>query len=688
MSARIASPSAGPALIAVVAVLALAGAPALAEAQTLLDTTATLGKKPDAVVLPFTLDAAGDYRIAVTDFGSANGTPPPLARVDVAVTRGSALVMSSAGTGEKQFSAAAGDYRLTIVGQPDAQGRVGSMGVRIEAAAGGAPVLDTVQSFEIPDPPAASPAIFHHRVQIPAAGSYELRMSDLALPAPLASLNTIVVDSSGESLGSLDGTGSLAFNAAPGTYDMFVHAELASAAPRGLAGVAVRDADSGATVFATVDELGEWRYKYAFDLASAGSLSGTFTDFAFPAPLAEFAAVVADDGGLLARQTGSGSLGAAAPAGSYVVYVDAVAAAPPGAGSFGLLVDDSSTAGTLVEQAQDVLSDAPPPTDAETIERGFDIPAAGDYTLTLTDFGASGFFDAFTSLTLALSRDAELVGKLDAPGSLTFTATPGHYSIAILADPAGDHGDGLLGLRVDDAAGGAAAFEDTAAVGADFVSERVDVSATQSVDVTLTDLEFPAKFDSLRLAVTRGATRAGEIVGAGTFSFDATPGTYLVNVLAAPNAAVGYSTIGIEARVTPPAPAVTLAASPSSVQPGASGTLTWASTDASSCVASGGWTGDRPTSGTEQTAALNVTGTFTLTCTGAGGSASASATIDVVPASRHGGGGGAGFLWLGALAALGGARLLRTGRPAGEATGSKVFKEPSSSGRRHSMSSA
>ncbi|MHB8660982.1 MAG: choice-of-anchor Q domain-containing protein, partial [Minisyncoccota bacterium] len=48
---------------------------------------------------------------------------------------------------------------------------------------------------------------------------------------------------------------------------------------------------------------------------------------------------------------------------------------------------------------------------------------------------------------------------------------------------------------------------------------------------------------------------------------------------------------------TTPAPIITLSASPTSVTSGGSSTLTWSSTNATSCTASGGWTGTKATSG-------------------------------------------------------------------------------------------
>lgn len=79
-----------------------------------------------------------------------------------------------------------------------------------------------------------------------------------------------------------------------------------------------------------------------------------------------------------------------------------------------------------------------------------------------------------------------------------------------------------------------------------------------------------------------------------------------------------------------PAPTVTLTATPTNIALGASSTLTWSSTNATACTASGSWTGAEAISGTapeKPTAAGKPS--YTLTCTGTGGSASATATVTV-----------------------------------------------------------
>ena len=89
----------------------------------------------------------------------------------------------------------------------------------------------------------------------------------------------------------------------------------------------------------------------------------------------------------------------------------------------------------------------------------------------------------------------------------------------------------------------------------------------------------------------------------------------------------------MSARVTvtgaSPVPTLSLTANPTSVTSGGASTLTWSSTNATSCTASGDWSGAKATSGNQSSGALTSTGTFTLNCSGAGGSVTQSATVTV-----------------------------------------------------------
>jgi Calx-beta domain len=80
-------------------------------------------------------------------------------------------------------------------------------------------------------------------------------------------------------------------------------------------------------------------------------------------------------------------------------------------------------------------------------------------------------------------------------------------------------------------------------------------------------------------------------------------------------------------------PSVTISATPTAVESGESPSLTWTATSATTCTASGGWSGLMPSSGTTSPGAISESTTYTLSCTGTGGSASQSVTVSVVSAA-------------------------------------------------------
>jgi len=86
--------------------------------------------------------------------------------------------------------------------------------------------------------------------------------------------------------------------------------------------------------------------------------------------------------------------------------------------------------------------------------------------------------------------------------------------------------------------------------------------------------------------------------------------------------------------VPPPAvaPLISLSVTPSTITQGQSASISWSVTDANSCVASKGWSGDRASNGSE-TVSSTVTTTYTLSCTGDGGSDNQSVILTVNPVS-------------------------------------------------------
>lgn len=95
-------------------------------------------------------------------------------------------------------------------------------------------------------------------------------------------------------------------------------------------------------------------------------------------------------------------------------------------------------------------------------------------------------------------------------------------------------------------------------------------------------------------------------------------------------ATVRRGTVAIPPEDPPlPVPVLTLTASPTSIPYNSATTLTWNSTDATSCLASSGWTGAKAISGSETISNMVSSSFFTLSCTGPGGSDAKSVLVTV-----------------------------------------------------------
>jgi len=93
----------------------------------------------------------------------------------------------------------------------------------------------------------------------------------------------------------------------------------------------------------------------------------------------------------------------------------------------------------------------------------------------------------------------------------------------------------------------------------------------------------------------------------------------------------GTASASASVTVQPPsaAPTLTLTANPATVASGGQSVLTWSTSNATSCIASGGWVGQKATSGNETVGPLAQSTNFTLSCAGAGGNIAQSASVAV-----------------------------------------------------------
>ncbi|MGB6306154.1 MAG: S8 family serine peptidase, partial [Steroidobacteraceae bacterium] len=112
--------------------------------------------------------------------------------------------------------------------------------------------------------------------------------------------------------------------------------------------------------------------------------------------------------------------------------------------------------------------------------------------------------------------------------------------------------------------------------------------------------------------------------------------------------------------IVPPPAAPTLTLAANSITVGSSTTITWSSTAATGCTASGSWSGALSTTGS-QTVKPTTAGsdTYTLTCANAAGSSAPASVVLTVTSPPSSGGGALDWLSLLGLAGIGAARFFR-----------------------------
>jgi hypothetical protein len=651
--------------LAVVMVLAPLLLPA--QAAVLLDETNLVGLP--SVAQPsqysFTAATAQALTVTLTDFQ----LPAAFTSLQVAVTLGDTLVGSvsvnaSTHTATLPVPAAAGNYTLYVIGTPaivapSTQG-FGSFGVCV-APASNATSCIAADSFsgniQTPATTSTGTSTLNTAFTSTVAGTYMVTLMDDEFPAQLQTVSAAI----------FQGATPLQLNILPciptqtctptavtlptanASFQLLVAAVANSSVQAGLYGIQITD-PNGNTVFNSTQPVGTLPAATIVDNTSAQGLNLTLTDFAYPAALAGVGVAITEGSTALAQLTAPGSLSnVMAPAGSISIWQYAVAGSQPGVYSVGL---SSSSADTTLFSAAKVVN--PAAVTGQSYAFAVQLSSAGTYTLVANDFQ---FPVALQSISATVAQNGAVLTQ-SSTGS--FTAAAGYVVVVVDAVPP-QNGNGIFGVTVETSGSSPLILLDqTQAVGGAFSTSTVSVPSSGSYAVTLTDLAFPAAFDNLAVVLSSGSQVLGKIYGGGTFSVSATPGPYVLTFVATPNSAATNSqgaaitpNYGLYSIVMASAvPTVTFTASAASVAANQTVELTWSSTNATSCTASGssGWTGSEATSGsTAVIISANVT--LTLTCTGAGGSASQSVTVTTTPATSSSGGGGAVDWWM--LAVLG-----------------------------------
>ncbi len=618
--------------LAVLAIAAALWQPS-ASGQVLKDEAALVGS---ATSTPrsrgFQVTQAGRYELRLVDLD----LPAPSSSLQAMVTRGDEKIVAIGAEGQVSFDASAGNYQVQVAGLSSAAAP-GSFSVRVASLADNSIVID--YSDTVIQPQAALPpgqAVWQTQVQVAIAGNYRITLDDLDFPAALTGADLLLVRD-GQQAARVSLASPVAdFAAVPGSYDLLAVAQAAGTVAAGLVGIRIVNLGDATAVYDVSQPIGSLGSPQQVTLPSSSAYSLAVADLLFPSALASAQTAIVSGSKLLAQATAANSSTFSAVAGSVSLYSLPVAASADGVGSMSV---DLLRGIERVKFA--VYPATPPPATSTGITLSVAdvvIAASGGYRATLTDFD---FPAALTEIQLAVFQGGGELGRRTGSGSLELQAAAEPLIMLVAARP-GPAGSGLYGLQLSSVPGGALAFETTNATGANLERRVIDVAVAGSYDVRITDLQFPIAFGELSAALTRGTQRIGFVFSGGSFSFNASPGSYFLNLVTRVDPVVRFATYGLKIAATPPAPTVNLSSDSAAVASGGSTTLTWSSTGATACVASGQWTGGRALSGTQTVGPISVDSTFTLTCNGPGGSTTKAVTVNL--RSPNSGGGGASDL--------------------------------------------
>jgi tetratricopeptide (TPR) repeat protein len=621
---------------------------------TLLDTVHTVAVStqaaPQAVPVEetFTAPTTGTYTVTLVDLGALLTPSAPLAQVALAVSSGAALVGTPiTQAGSIQFSATANSsYVIHVAGTPGGTAGSGPIGIQVTSAG------TTVESYSdtLALPPGSSSSsnigVLNDSFTVATAGTYQVTLTDLQLPQALGTL-TLAIAVPGSSLvttlttTSTSPTVSTTVTLQPGTYDIFGAGQAGTSINAGLYGVSVTASGGGTPIYSNTTPVGAVTAVSSSALTplTAGSYTLALSDLAYPSALTNLGAAITQYGQAVAELTATGNRTFPATASNYQLFAFGIAS-NSGQGSYTLTLQPSSGTAVLSIARAVVAPAAAGASGGTPYAYSYDTTTVSGetYALSLADFSFPAQFDALS--VVAVQNGAMLGSPVvvsNSPQNISPAAGP--VSLLVFAEPTTS--GGLFGLNLTASGAATPTFETTQGVGQAFYSDKITVTTGGSYQVSVSDLSFPSPFSTLAVIVTRGTSAPGNILTSGSFTFNATAGDYFVNFIAQPQGAYDAGTYAITVATAPAAPTLTFQSSATSVASGGTVTLSWTSQNATSCTASGGWTGTEAASGQATSPAITTDTTFTLACTGAGGNTSQSVTVNVTTKSSSGGGGGA-----------------------------------------------
>ena len=379
----------------------------------------------------FTVSSAGTYQLTLTDLGF----PAALLQgsVDIALWNLNApttLLIDQTGqtispTGSAfQPSAAlsAGTYDLIVIAQAG-QGAQGGLYTATVSGASGTAYASAVAVGNL------VPVQF----TISAPQNLTLTVADLGSPSPLGSLQTILVEG-GAVLQPASPAGTYPITAAPaGTAQLFVSAQPGAAGEGSYSAVVQGSSQTLLDIAQPVTDSSHYGFGYSGTVSSTGAYELELSDFQIPHALSSLSAVVEQGGAPLASTTlaagGTATLSPQPQTGP--INIVAFAAPASGGGLFGVQLA-AGTSGPIAYQTTQGVGTG---FSSDTVS----VPSSGTYSVQLTDLG---FPASFSQLDLIVSSGLKMLGQIDGSGSVSLSATPGTYTLNVLAQTGTAEGGG------------------------------------------------------------------------------------------------------------------------------------------------------------------------------------------------------------------------------------------------------
>lgn len=580
---------------------------------------------------------AATYRLRVTDFGTAGTSVAPADSLRlIGVTSGGEVSFDVNSVGDTTVALPAGELAIALFVEIAETAEAASVGFELRRDGATDDVYRTVQPFSAAIQP-SNPSSQTERFAVTETGMYTLALTDLEFPDPADDVQAIVLDQpAGSVLGVLNTTAPLELMLEAGVAPEITTLLTRSSDNARSSASLVATNDAGVIVYESVLDAGDFSEVVDVtieDLTIGSTTSVRLTDFGFPQAIEGLRGLLRNAGEAVIVVPG-------VPANFSPLETAAtlrVSAEPGTTGATGLRVDEGDR--TLI----DTLVTLEPQSEfniAAVVESTFEVAQPGVITVEVRDFASPAAFDRIVAAVLF---DGQIVAELEAAGVVSFTADAGTYAITVVGSFDTPQ-IGNLGVSVIDAQGVPLAEFSESAGGAVNI-EEIQIDETQRIRVSANDLSVPAALGELSLTLTRGADILGMILGGGTFDTTLEPGTYRVNVVGNPGLVPGYGAYRIAVSEVPDAPLISFSASATSVATGGDVTLNWDAENADACTASGAWSGDRETSGSETVTNVTSNSEFRIECAGAGGTSSASVSVTVLAASSVSGGGGATGIW-------------------------------------------